>query len=417
MDHDLLNEDDFFEQLKKGKQQPAQPNKEESKEKIKKAEIEERPEEPLETDLFETGQKDEALAIEEEAPSAPGREAEEEELMPEVGAEPPLEPHPFEEESFASYEEDMFSAQTGVEKEQKEEIEQQEKQIEEQEAQQPQPPQKIYIPEDKVEDEKLPTLSKRPVIVWSVIAVTVIVVLFAGYMFFSDKGTEEKPVAQEQHPQSPQEQSPSMDPLLEKQTQYLGMIAAENNQNLGVISAISDMAGKNKVQISSLLFYGGDLSVELFGQTRDQLARALMDIKSAFGGAAIKVVASDERPGDGITSVISLKLMKKGGTADLNAKVGSLEEAKQWLSMLAQQFSLTLSSVKQLDTKPAQFNLSEQRVHFRMKGAYDNCFKFLSALGQSNRNLKVYKLVVSSLDQKSFNKSKYQLEIILDLFL
>lgn len=407
VDHDILSEDDFFEQLKKEKRQPSAPQEESEAEEKQPT-----PEEPLETDLFEMEQEEEPPVVDETPPEKSPFE-QEEELLPEVGEEPPIEPHPFEEESFASYDDDLLGNADFSGKEEAEKVE------EEPPPPPAEPQPKIFVPEDKVEDEKLPGLSKKPVIIWSVVALVVIVGVFILFSMFSGEKKVEPEQKAEETQQTPAEtpaSAPTEDPILAKQKEYLGQLAAVNSQNFAVIGNLFSSVQKNNVQISSLLFYGNELSIEIFGKNRDQLAKALMDIRTSLKSAGLRVVASDERPGDGITSVLSVKLPQNAGSGEINAKLASVNEASQWLKMLAQQFSVSISPVKEIGTKAAQFNLNQHRLQFKIKGSYENCVRFFSALGQSNRNLKLHKMVFSSLDQQSFSKSKYQADFIADLY-
>ncbi len=418
MEHDLLNEDDFFEQLKKEKQ------KSDEGEHTPEKPIEgtAAAEEPQETDLFELDEAEPDLDFEPEQESAPQIE---EDIQPEVGGEPPLEPHPFEEESFESYSEQLDRPAGGSD-------EQEEMMLEENVPSAPaddeppaeEPQQKFYIPEDKVEDEKLPSLNRRPIIIGVLAVFALLVVFWLVYNFFLSGGEGEPQQATQSETTESKTQTteqPAVDPLQVKQKAYLGQIAAENSQSLAVVGKLAETATNTKAQISSLLLYGGDVSVEIFAANRDQVAKALMSIKDQFGGSNVRVVATDERPGDGIVTVISMKLKNNASSgaspAELTARLNSVSEAQQWLKAMAQQFSVNVTDFKELSSRTDQFNLNQHRLLLKVRGTYDDCFRFLSALGQSNRNFKIYKLVVSSRDQKTFSKSKYQIELVTDWYM
>ncbi len=407
VDHDILSEDDFFEQLKKEKRQPTAQQKEESEEEKRQS----TPEEPLETDLFEMEQEEKQPAVEQTPPGDRLLEPEEE-IQAEVGEEPPIEPHPFEEESFAAYDDEVLGTADFSKEEEPEKVEE-----EPPPAKSTEPPPKIFVPEDKVEDEKLPGLSKKPVIIWTVVIIVVIAgILMFFYMFSGEKKAEPEQKAEQIQQPATETPATAEDPLLAKQKAYLGQLAAANSQNFAIIANLFSSAEKNNVQISSMLFYGDELSVEIFGKDRNQLAKALMDIRTSLKTAGLKVVASDVRPGDGITSVLSFKLPQNAGSGEINAKLTSVNDASQWLKMLAQQFSVSISPVKEVTSKTAQFNLKQHRLQFKVKGSYENCVRFFSALGQSNRNFKLHKMAFSSLDQKSFSKAKYQADFVADLY-
>ena len=407
MDHDILSEDDFFEQLKKEKRQTSAPKKEEPETEESQPTLEE----PLETDLFEMEQEEEQPAVEQAPPEDQSLEPEEE-LQAEVGEEPPIKPHPFEEESFASYDDEVLGAVDFSKEEEPEKVKEEQPPVK---STEPQP--KIFVPEDKVEDEKLPGLSKKPVIIWSVVAIVVIAgILIFFTMFSGEKNVEPEQKAEQIQQPTTEISAPEEDPLLAKQKSFLGQLAAANSQNFAIIANLFSSAEKNNIQISSLLFYGDELSVEIFGKDRGQLAKALMDIRTSLRNAGLKVVASEVRPGDGITSVLSFKLPQNAGSGEINAKLTSVSDASQWLKILAQQFSVSISPVKEVGSKTAQFNLKQHRLQFKVKGSYENCVRFFSALGQSNRNLRVHKMVFSSLDQKSFSKAKYQADFIADFY-
>ncbi len=422
MEHDLLNDDDFFERLKKQKDKDATgesqpPEMEQPSEEALDAAPQE---EPVETDLFEQKDAPEFSLEGEEPPPAVEPEPEQSfEEKPIEDAPPDFSADMFERPEQESEPEPMAQEMAAPEEEQDQGFQEEEYEQEEEfpEEEQPQKP-KILIPED-YEDETQPAINYRPVIIGGIVVVAAVILFFVlrTYVFTGEK--EEEPVAQEttEQVQAEQQQQPEVDPLEAQRASYLNNLAGENNFHFGLIGKITTLAQTHKVQISSLLFYSNELSFEVFAKDRTQLAGITMALRKAFPAQGIKLVAANQRPGDGITGVFAVDIKNVvSEPAEVSQKFSDVNGAQQWLEMVGQQFSVKINDFYKTTSSADQFGLTRQRFVLKAQGSYEDCLRFLSAVGNSNRNIKVHKLIFAAKDQRTFSKKRYSVELIADLY-
>ncbi|NOX90842.1 MAG: hypothetical protein GXO77_17720 [Calditrichaeota bacterium] len=390
-EHDLLNEDDFFEKLKKEKRATEQPEKEE-----KPAEPQQE-QEPLETDLFEKQE----FQLEEEK-----EEQIEQEPEFDLDSKPEEEEKVEKEEEVESFHEEQreqdFFKTLGEPESEPESFDDK--------------PEKYVFPEE-FEDEKLPGINFKPIIIGVVVFIVLAALLYVLRGVFFGGKEEESVSAKEKVSEQPVSQPAPPNPLEVKKTEYLNTLAGKNFYNLNLVKKIEGAVRANNAQISSVLFYVDELSFEIFSKNRAQLAAITMQLRDVLGSEKATLVATDERPGDGITGIFTVKLKGGAEKVTVTQKLSDLSSFQQWLEALGTQFNIKMISFKEFSNSPDQFGLQKRRVQFKGKGSYDDCLKFLSAIAASNRNLNVHKMIISATDQKTFNKAKYQIELVVDLFI
>ena len=415
-EHDLWNEEDFFEKLKKEKraaEKPQSPEQPEPEQELPPSPLEEEPE-PLESDLFE---KEEPAEQQAEEPSEEdiffGAE---EESQP---SQPPETAQEFEEEENAQlpsfededdgaqeipYGQEDFSEPAPVESEEEEVSEQ---------------PPKKYALSDNYEDEKLAPVNYKPVIIGAVVVVLLIVLFFVlRGLFFSGKG--EKEAQQATKPQTEQkaaaQKAQAQNPLQVKQKQFFAQLAGANAFNLGLIQNIQGAISTKNAQITSILLYNDEITFEIHCKNRDVLAKVTMNLRAAPALNDLKLISTNEWPGGAIDGVFHAKIVTPAQSATAGAKIADVGSLEQWLKMVGQQFSVQVGSFTELGTASASLGLSRERVMFQGQGTYQGVLNFINAIASANRNLKVHKLVLTALSRKNFNKSKYRVELTLDLF-
>ncbi|GEM_PF-7109259 len=414
-EHDLWNEDDFFEKLKKEKRAAEKPQSPEPEgEQGKAPEMPSSPldEEPesLESDLFEQ----EKPAEEEPAPEDDIFFGADEEKQ---SSEPPEIAQDFEEEPVAE-ESVPFEAEEESQEEFLEPIESEpEEKPEESSAKQPP---KKYALSDNYDDEKLAPVNYKPVVIGAIVIVLLIILFFVlrGKIF---KGSAEKEVQPAQTPKTEQpktgEQGAAQNPLLAKQTEFFKKLAGANAFSLGLVQNIQNALSTKSTHLTSLLLYNDEITFEIHCKNRDVLAKTTMNLRNNMSGIeGLKLVSTDEWPDRSINAVFYAKLKSTSVSATPGPKIADAGALQQWIKMLGQQFSVKINSVQKMGTSPANLELKRTRVLILGQGKYQAVLSFINALAAANRNLKVHKLVLAALSKKNFSKSNYRIELTLDLF-
>ncbi len=409
-EHDLWNEEDFFEKLKKEKRAAETPQAEQQapQEEAPASPLDSEPE-SLESDLFEKQEE----AGEEQAPEDDiffGAQDDEEQPTP-----PPEIAQDFEEEESPQI--------PALEEEEEEAPEEQEEYVEfgtsEAEETPAETPPKKYALSDNYEDEKLAPVNYKPVIIGALVVILIIVLFFVlrGLVF---KGKGEKETTPATQPTTTQEkttpQAQPENPLQAKQKQFFATLAGANAYNIGLIGAIQKSLSANNAQLTSLLLYNDELTFEIHCKNRDVLATVTVNLRNVPQFTNLKLISTNEWPGGAIDAVFHLKIAGGASAQTPGSKLADSAALQQWLTMLGQQFSVKISAFQQAGTFPAELGLKRVRVVFQAVGSYRGVSDFINALASANRNLKIHKLVLTALNQKNFSKSNYRVELTVDLF-
>ncbi len=410
-EHDLWNEEDFFEKLKKEKKaaetpQSAEPTPEPEQESsalplenepealesdlFEKQEMSDSQEQSLEEDIFFNASQEEA------SPSAPPEIAQDfdEEENPQ---EPVLEESEQAEEE-ASYPEPSAEAEEEAEAE---------------------PAPKKYALSDNYEDEKLAPVNYKPVIIGALVVILIIVLFFVlrGFIFKEKAPKETQPTAQQTTTQqNASQKTQAENPLQIKQKQFLAQLAGANAYNLGLITAIRKSVTSKDAQLTSLLLYNDELTFEMHCKNREVLAGVTVKLRNVSEFTNLKLISTNEWPGGAIDAVFYLKISGGSQQGILGAKLEDVGALRQWLGVVARQFKVDISAFRKTESASADLGLSRMRVVLQGVGSYRGVLDFINAIAAANRNVKVHKLVLTSLSQKNFLKSKYRIELTLDLF-
>jgi len=381
--HDLLSEDDFFSEINKDKEPES-----------------ETPQESLpEDDLFEgMPLKDDELQeqIEINEPELP-----EPEPGPPPAPIPEIEPpQDFSEDVSDEFELDQ-PAETLLESEPE-----------------PEPDKPREINSEDYYESKQEKISYKPMLIGAIIVVVIIAAFFIVKIFvFDSKETE--PAAGQQPETQPvvEETGPSPEEL--RRTAFFKTLTAETKESLGSVSGVAAIAGMGN-KVSSVHLYGEECMVEVFCKNRSALAKLNMEIKQKNQALKTEIISSRMRPGEagGIVGLFRITKSAAAGSPegeDVGTPFNTQDDAKSWLNFVVQNNSLRLkdSKIRNLG-REQDFTVIELEAN--INGGVKNCLKLLNDVASSSKNIKVHKLNLTAVDQKNFSAKKYQLRMILKIF-
>lgn len=267
-------------------------------------------------------------------------------------------------------------------------------------------------------DEKQTKINYKPFI-WSALAlVAVIILFFVGKMYLFDRSGPETAETEQKNAQ-PAAETTGPSPEEVRRTNYFASLAANTNQTVSDLNGISG-AAMNQATLSSVLFYGNDLTFEVFAKNRDALAKLNILLKKNFKNKDIQIVSSQIRPGSkgGVLGVYKLRLAGSGasGGAAKSTPFNDVSQAENWLSAAIVNEGLKTNNLNKraLGNKDG-FKLSE--LDATISGNQKACLSLIRKVGASGKNIKVSKLSLNTTDQQNFNPNRYQLRLILQVFM
>ena len=266
-------------------------------------------------------------------------------------------------------------------------------------------------------DDKQKQISYKPFIIGALIVViTGALIYFAKSFLFNS--SETAPVEKQKTEQAASEaKGPSQEEI--RKTNFYKDLAGKTKNTTSNIISISG-AVLQKARLSSVLFYGSDLIFEAFAKTRAGLAKLNIKLKEEFKNNKINIVSSQDRPGTngGVFGIYKMILAGGGGSAasTVSNPFKSASEAKDWLSFLVENGSLKMKAFKTRSLgRRSGFDAVE--LDASVFGSRDNCLQLIKSIGDANRNIMVSKLSLNAVDQRSFNSKKYQMRLILQIFM
>lgn len=198
-----------------------------------------------------------------------------------------------------------------------------------------------------------------------------------------------------------------------KRNAYFANLTAKNRQSLSAIDDLARLA-ENEVIVSGFLLYDREFKFEVFASNRDKLTKFNQKLKTGLKHKHHPITSND-RP-DGVLVLYSVDFQSIAPASEqVQDGFNDPEKAKAWLSGLLQTHSLKIEEVKLLTgKKQEEFTVFE--LSTRVSGKYGNCVSFLNKLSKETRNIKVHKLSLNASDQKKFKEDKYQLAMIIKIF-
>jgi len=262
------------------------------------------------------------------------------------------------------------------------------------------------------EDEKMEGINLKP-FVWGAVIVIIVVGTIIGLKKWVFTGEGDRDATAELIEES---QEPQLTPEQIQRNQYLAEIAGETNREIGYVSNVIGMTG-NKVNLSSVLLYDKAFMFEVFSKDRADLAKLQRSIKSSLSAQNFSIVSSVTRPGSngGVLGVYSVNIDGAASSKEATRQFASSQEAKTWISQISNSSGLKMVSIKD---KPAgnrnSFNLYE--VETIISGSLKNCQALLNQVGNAGTNIRIHKLNMTAVDQKSFTTSNFRMKLILQIY-
>lgn len=267
-------------------------------------------------------------------------------------------------------------------------------------------------------DDKQKQINYKPFIIGISAVLAIIIIFFIGKTYLFNGSSSDTLTGEQKADQAAEEtQGPSAEEI--RKTNFYTELTGKTKFATSRITGISGVALK-QAKLSSVLFYGSDFTFEVFAKTRDELAKLNIQLKNNFKNADIKIISSQKRPGSsgGVLGVYKLSLAGNdgSGTGGSVAKpLKSAEEAKSWLTFLAENGSLKKSNLKTRSLGRKE-GFDVQEIDVNLSGSRDNLLQFVESVGGSGKNIKISKLSMSAVDKRTFNSKKYRLRLILQIY-
>lgn len=267
-------------------------------------------------------------------------------------------------------------------------------------------------------DDKQGGVNYKPILMGLGIAVVLIVLFFVVKLFFLNGHTESEKVVKQATPVNTSK-TPGPSPQEIKRNKMYSAVAAETKFKASKVADVTDVAA-TRTKLSSVLLYGNDFMFEVFAKNRDALAKLNVQLKNTFKDNKITVVATESRPGPkgGILGVYKLTLQPPAGSGSgtLSAPFKSVQDAEGWLKYMAENGSLTIKSLKSRALK-REGGTDVYELDATLFGSSASFNQLVKAFGSADKNMTIHKLTINAVDQRNFNKKKYQARLILKLFI
>jgi hypothetical protein len=276
----------------------------------------------------------------------------------------------------------------------------------------PPPPPKPDISDYDYEDSKIQGINWKPLFIWGTVFITIVAIVFFAYTWFFSNG--EKEIAEQKSTISPQEQM-----RLEqekKKIAFIKNVVAEKTSKLNNFSSLSNLNISN-ISYSSALLYGNSFKFEIFGQSRDDIAKYNQNLKKNNYENKFKIITVDTRPGSNgglfalynVESGISEKVSPQSDP-EIDGNIQST------VKDLIGRNGLKINTDRIINRKNVdQFELIRNEI--TCTGTEANCIKFLDSLKTLNSNFNVHKISLIPTNQKNIKTSKYKLLVVYDFYI
>ncbi len=401
-DHDILGQEDYFIN-------PKPEDKKDDKEKPTDIVPPREPDEPQPEAPEKTEDQFDIPDEDQDDFEFPGlNEIEETESPPPAGQKKPEEESgDFLNNMNDSFQLDEYQAEEEVAEEEYEEPEYKEPDYEEEEH--------VY---DSYEDEKQEKVGYKPIIIGGILIILLIAVFFGVWQFILKDAPPaeiaDTPPAQTQQPETA---GPAQAQEQQRRTQYFSMLAGKTSQDLSFLSRLVGTMNNNN-RLSSILLYGDVLYFEVFGNSRDGLAKLNLKLKENFKYDKFSIVSSEQRPGThgGVFGLYFINLKNRtGNDAQVNNPLSSGNEADVWLQSIVKQNNVHIKDIKHRSPSSSdQFQV--YKIETNIAGPLQDCLSLLKGIAAAGKNIEIHKLTFNAADQRKFNQSNYLLTMILNVY-
>ncbi|MBN2425657.1 MAG: hypothetical protein JXR46_15405 [Calditrichaceae bacterium] len=257
------------------------------------------------------------------------------------------------------------------------------------------------------EEEAQDKVNYKPIIIIIIILILATIAYFA-YKYLIE---EKEPEAVEQVAPGP---SPEEIARAEFYSGLNGKTRFQLNHTGNILSLTSD-----KNRLSSLMIYGDDFVMEIYSNTRAELARYIKGLKTQYSSEQFSLEATTDRPGKsgGVFGQFALDLDKNGSDkTEVPTPFANSDEIKSWINRLATDNGIQVTDLKTSSIAPKDIYQGIQ-LETTLSGSIDAFKQFLSNVRQSNKNMLIHKLSLISTDLKSYRPGKYQLKFISKIYI
>lgn len=265
-----------------------------------------------------------------------------------------------------------------------------------------------YIVDD-YEDDKQEGLNYKPIIKIAVGVLILIGIYFILDIFVlseQDEIAEEAPAKTEEQLRQEREEA--------RRSEFISVISGKLNTDVqNVSSVVDDVIGS--ANLSSILFYGNSFLCEVFGTSRDAIAKVNIAFKKS--GKPFEVISSQTRPGSkgGVLSLYKLEVPATSAKGQSNIKFIDVAAFENWFQSSASSGGLKVISISNKALANDE-SFNKYQVEATINGSIQECNNFLKKLAAEGNQAAIHKLNLMAMDQRTFKISNYQLKLILELF-
>jgi hypothetical protein len=263
------------------------------------------------------------------------------------------------------------------------------------------------------EDSKIQGINWKPLLIWTTAFIAIVAIVFFAYTSFFSNSGEEKVIAEQKPTVSPQDQMKINQE--KKKIAFIKNIVSGKKARLNNFSSLSNLKTSG-VTYSSILLYDNSFNFEIFGQTRDEIAKYNQNLKKNNLDDNFKILSVDTRPGSngGVFALYNVTESSGGGaSSQVDPKIdGNIQNTVQ---NLIGSNSLKLIADRTITRKKVdQFEMTRKEI--KCSGTEANCINLLNDLNSSNSNFNIHKISLIPTNQKNIKNSKYNLLIIVDFY-
>jgi len=264
---------------------------------------------------------------------------------------------------------------------------------------------------DDYEDTKQEGLNYKPFL----IAIIIIAGLTGLWFAIDTFVLSDEPAVVEEPAQSPEQMQKEKEDA--EKAAFLSQIAGKTSSDINLVSEILGY-GKNNAKVSSILLYKKSLLFEVFGSSRDQVAKVNMSLKNKASRNSFEVIGSETRPGSngGVFGLFKTEVIPSSNSKNVSrASFSSVNDFQSWIQKASSSSELKVTDLKNTFLQEEGY-FKKFEVEATISGSLDGCNEFLQKLSSDNNQVKINKLNLTAADQKNFQTKKYLLKLVLQVY-
>ncbi|KAA3609852.1 MAG: hypothetical protein D8M58_08590 [Calditrichaeota bacterium] len=270
---------------------------------------------------------------------------------------------------------------------------------------------------DDFEDDKQSGINYKPIVIGGII----VIFLLLGYVALDTWVFTGSDSAEEVEPTDTQAKTPeqiAQEQQAERKAKFLSQVAGKTSSDISAVNSAIQNA-QSSAKLSSVLLYGESFMFQVFGSDRSEIARVNMGLKENMASNNFTVISSQSRPGSngGVFGIFKGTLSSSGAASSKNVQqnFNTINDLESWINNTTASSGL---KVKSLDSKyvKEESDFRKFEVETTITGSIDACNAFLKKMSSDVGQLQIHKLNLNAIDQKTFQSQKYQLKLILEVF-